>query len=230
MNTRRYPAVAYTWFSPAANHPFKATWNSILQDRRNVAKQLRSMSRFATLILLSLLLKPVPSWGQTTQPTCDPRLGLVKMTYVGITKFRWQEAKGVEGDKDPDQVREVHRVMRFGTKAVPMLIACLAETRDTRQPLWDFWGQTPVNVVAFRILSDLFTDRMSRATLEGTTTWNDLQFEAHDQIPMWEAWGNYIDKHGEKYMQLVWLKAWTANKSRIYWDDSDPCFKVKGTQ
>jgi hypothetical protein len=179
-------------------------------------------------LALFLSLGYLPAFGQTKVAPCDPRLGLTKTKPVGYTKGRWQDAADAEGDADPVTAGEVHNVLRFGTDAIPLLIGCLTDDTRTKYRIWDYWPEPKVRDLAFSILCDLFTDRLGRQTLDGAIMWSDIQDESPDQAA-WIAWGIYNDKHGQQYLQKVWLKAWTENKTRIYWDNSDKCFKVKKT-
>ena len=188
-------------------------------------KTLKLSYRSVAGPILFLSLGYFPAYGQTKAPACDQRLGLADTKPIGYTKDRWQD-RGAEGDADPDAAREIHKVLRFGTNAVPLLIACLTDERRTKYHVWDYWPEPEVRDVAFSILCDLFSDPTGQPTLGGVIMWPDVQAESPDQAA-WIAWGIYNDKHGRQYVQQVWLKAWVENKSRIYWDDSTRCFKLK---
>lgn len=177
-------------------------------------------------ILGSSFSCPVASGQTKTYLACDPRLGLAKMAPIGFTKSRWQDAIDPEGQPDLVQVKEVQKVLRFGTRAVPMLIACLADEEKTRTPIWDFWPETKVDNIAFSILSDLFTDPTRKHTLKAAIYWSDVQ-AGSPESPAWIAWDRYVAKHGRAYIQQAWLRAWAKNRSRIYWDNSLRCFRIR---
>jgi hypothetical protein len=189
---------------------------------------MKFSNRLMASLALFLLLGYLPACGQTKAASCDPRLGLAKMEYVGLMKYRWQDAKDPEGELNPSVAREMHKILRFGKNAVPLLIACLADESKTQNSIWDYWPEPKVRDVAFDILCDLFSDAMRKRTLEGAVMWSDVQAESPGQ-PTRVAWGIYNEKHGTRHVQQVWLTAWEKNKSRIYWDDSANCFKVKVT-
>ncbi len=179
-------------------------------------------------LALFLSLGYLPALAQPKVATCDPRLGLVKTEPVGYTKSRWQDAEDAEGGPNPTAAREVRNVLRFGMNAIPLLIGCLTDESKTKYRIGGYWPEPKVRDLAFSILCDLFTDRMRNETIDGAIMWSDIQDESPNQAA-WIAWGIYNDKHGQQYLQKVWLKAWTENKTRIYWDNSDKCFKVKKT-
>lgn len=179
-------------------------------------------------ITLLFSLGHLPAFGQTKVAKCDPRLGLAETKPMGYTKGRWQDAQDAEGGADPDVAREVRNVLRFGASAVPLLIGCLSDESRTRNRIWDYWPEPKVRDLAFSILCDLFSDPKGNQTLDDVITWSDVQDESPDQ-PAWIAWGIYNEKHGQQYVQQVWLKVWAENKRRTYWDAAGKCFRVKQT-
>jgi len=191
-------------------------------------RALKLPYRSVAALVLFLSLGYLPAYGQTKVAACDQRLGLADTKPIGYTKDRWQDrgAKGAEGDADPDAAREIHKVLRFGTNSVPLLIGCLTDERKTKYHIWDYWPEPKVRDVAFSILCDLFSDPTGQRTLDGVIMWPEVQVESPDQAA-WIAWGIYNKKHGANYVQQVWLKAWAENKSLIYWDDPARCFRVK---
>jgi hypothetical protein len=176
--------------------------------------------------ILFLLLFSLPAFGQTKSAFCDSRLGLIRMTPTGYTKSRWQDALDPEGDKNSIQSKEVHRVLRLGKNAVPLLIGCLTDARSTKAPVWDYWPETKVGDIAFVILCDLFSDPSGASTLDAKIDWGDVQAESPDQ-PAWIAWANYNAKHGRLYVQQTWQRTWAENSNRIYWDDFTRCFRMR---
>jgi hypothetical protein len=144
-------------------------------------------------------------------------------------KYRWQDAKGPEGGVDQDVARAMHKILRFKTKAIPLLVACLTDESKTQHSIWDYWPEPQVRDLAFSILCDLFSDPTGNQTLQGAIMWSDVNAESPGQ-PEWIALGSYIKRHGQHQLQETWLKAWDENKSRIYWDDSANCFRVRRTQ
>lgn len=157
---------------------------------------------------------------------CDRRLGLTSLTPTGYTKGRWQDAGDAEGEPDPVRLKNVQKVLRLGTNAVPLLINCLADERKTKTPIWSYWPETKVGDIAFAILCDLFSDPAGQPTLAAAIDWGDLQDESPGQ-PAWTALANYISKHGRGYIQQAWSEAWAESAGRVYWDSSANCFRVK---
>jgi hypothetical protein len=166
-----------------------------------------------------------PASAQTkSETTSDPRLGLANIAPIGYTNSRWQEAGDPEGESDPVGLRDVNRVLQLGTGAVPLLIGCLTDTKSTRTPIGDYWPQTRLGDIAFSILCDLFSDPARHLTLKGAITWKDVEAEFPNR-ESWIAWNSYLAKHGRAYIQQNWQRAWTQNKYRIHWDNSERCFR-----
>lgn len=186
----------------------------------------RSRCLIACAIFVSTLCYPRASAQTKTTVRCDPRLGLADMVPIGYTKGRWQDALDAEGERDPVRQGEVRKILQFGTKAVPLLIACLTDEEKTETPIWDYWPETRMGDIAFAILCDLFSDPTGRSTLINPINWSDVDAQFPGQ-PASIAWNRYLAKYGRAYVQQNWLRAWTENKSRIYWDNSIHCFRVR---
>ena len=129
--------------------------------------------------------------------------------------------------QDFPDTETARKVLSRGKEAIPELITCLTDTRKTKRPVFQYWSQTTVSDIAFIFLTDLFTDSTwKHPTVNGIPSWASIQAESPDQ-PAEQAWRSYIAKHSTKYVQEVWQEIWKENESRIYWDDSERCFRVK---
>jgi hypothetical protein len=146
-------------------------------------------------------------------------LGLPQMQPSMAAKGRMQDAPDTEAARN---------VLSRGKQAIPELITCLTDVRKAKRPVFQYWSETTVGDIAFTFLSDLFTDSTWKRPTANILTWISIQAESPDQ-PAEQAWRSYIAKHGTKYVQKVWQKMWKENESRIYWDDSERCFRVSYT-
>jgi hypothetical protein len=132
-------------------------------------------------------------------------------------------AKGRLQDKGYCESKLMDRIIGQGKGAIPMLIWQLTDTRHkTKEPIYDYWGETNTGDVAYFILHDLFTDSDWKTfNLPGVESPYDKCDEASDV-----CWRRFLKKHGRKFVQDQWLAAWKANKDRVYWDEQARCFRL----
>jgi hypothetical protein len=121
------------------------------------------MGRVITIIMLfgyvSFFAPPLRAQSGTTK--CDPSLRLAQMKHT-MPKGRLQDAGA----------SQTAHIIELGTKAVPMLIACLTDETRTKEPIEDFWPVTRVGDIAFFYLCDLFTDSTwDHSTIDGVVNW-----------------------------------------------------------
>ena len=131
-------------------------------------------------------------------------------------------AKGRLQDKDYCGSKMMDKIVADGKPAIPILISQLTDPRETKKPIYDYWGQTTAGDIAYFILNDLFTD-------SNWTTFNMPGLEAlKDDCngPAETCWRKFLRKHGRKFVQDQWLAAWKANKDRVYWDEQARCFRL----
>jgi hypothetical protein len=118
-------------------------------------------------------------------------------------------------------------IIELGTKAVPMLIACLTDQTRSKEPIEDFWPVTTAGDIAFFYLCDLFTDSTwDHSTIDGVVNWMTVDAEYPDS-PAWMAWHEFVKKHGRRYVQNSWYKKWKEEQSNLFWDAKEQCFKVR---
>lgn len=183
--------------------------------------------RFIMTATFALFVASIPAWGQTTNSICDEIAKLNSDAHV-YPWPRWQD------DEERTPVDE--QLLRLRAKAIPALIACLADGRSTIV-YGARWAQPSVGMVAFSMLWDLFTacdnhrdgyGEDCRPSIDGVITWNDLCDEGPSDVvaPCGAGWEDHLKKHGRRSIQRSWQKAWTENKDRIYWDEPAKCFKL----
>jgi hypothetical protein len=157
-----------------------------------------------------------PLQAQSNKTKCDSSLGLAQMQNTQQPKGRLQDAGA------PQTVR----ILKLGKNAIPMLIACLTDETETKEPIEDFWPVTTVGDVAFFYLCDLFTDSTwEHSTINGVINWKTVQAEDPNSAA-WTSWYEFVKKHGRKYVQDAWSKRWKEEESAIFWEAKEQCFKV----
>jgi hypothetical protein len=131
-------------------------------------------------------------------------------------------AKGRLQDLEYCSSKTMDQILAQGKDAIPILISQIADTRPTKEPIFDYWPEMRVGDVAVFILESLLVDADWK-------TFNMPGLEAlnHDcNAPSWDCWDRFVKEHGRTFIQSHWQEAWTKNRDRIYWDEKVRCFRV----
>jgi len=129
--------------------------------------------------------------------------------------------KGRLQDQGMCQAKVIDQIMAQGKEAVPVLISQITDTRELKDPAFE-WNQMTVGDLTNAILEDLFTD----------SDWKTFNMPGLELIrPKCEdsaenCWQMVLKKHGRKFVQDQWLAAWNKNKVRVYWDAEARCFRL----
>ena len=67
-------------------------------------------------------------------------------------------AKGRLQDKEYCDSKLMDAIIAQRQAAIPILILQLTDSRETKEPIYDYWSQTTAGDIAYFILNDLFTD------------------------------------------------------------------------
>lgn len=138
-------------------------------------------------------------------------------------------AEGRLQDKEYCRSKIMDQIVAQGKDAIPILISQIADPREMKEPIFDFWNRMTVGDVAYSILYDLFLD----------SDWKTFNMPGLGVV--WpkcdvgeeQCWHEYVKKRGIKSIQNKWLAAWNANRDRAYWDTQARCFrlapKIKGS-
>jgi hypothetical protein len=172
----------------------------------------------AAIVLVSVLLAGCCAIDIAAQASIPKRFQLWNFDEVNYTC----RAKGRLQDKGYCESKLMDKIIAAGKPAIPVLISQLTEMRPTKEPIYDFWGETTAGDVAYFVLTNLFTDSDWKTfNMPGLEA---LQDNCSD--PAETCWRRFLRKHGRKFVQDKWLAAWEANKDRVYWDDKARCFRV----
>jgi hypothetical protein len=140
--------------------------------------------------------------------------------------------KGRVQDKEynPD-VYVVNELIKKGKEAIPLLISKLADDTDVNHQVMCFWPGNTIGDIALVILTDLTTDSSWRHHTIPGTSWDDLLEQKFDpNIPTWSVLHSYVREHGRQNIKEKWEIIWDRHKENIYWDDTQRCFNISGTQ
>jgi len=172
-----------------------------------------------SMALLALLVTCLgPQSAAQTSPPKGKEFPLWRFDEQGQTC----RVKGRLQDKDYCDSRMMDQIVAQGKAAIPILISQLTDTRERKEPIYDFWHSSTVGDIASAILNDLFTDSdWTTFTMPGLDA---LHYKCEDDAET--CWRRFLEKHGRKFVQEHWQKAWDANKDRIYWDEKACCFRV----
>jgi hypothetical protein len=135
--------------------------------------------------------------------------------------------KGRAQDLDHYRLPVVEQLIIHNKESIPFLISKLTdETKPKESHIVCFWNDVRVGDVAFFILTDFFTDNSGeKSTIDGTSFSTFLGCNNKD-IPSANCHYDYIKKHGRKHIKTRWQKIWNENKDKLYWDESERCFRV----
>jgi hypothetical protein len=74
-------------------------------------------------------------------------------------------AKGRLQDKGYCVSKMMDEIVAQGKAAIPILISQLTDARETKRPIYDYWGQTTAGDIAYSVLNDLFKDSTGRPSI-----------------------------------------------------------------
>jgi hypothetical protein len=174
----------------------------------------------AMLIVLSLFafveVAGKPSFAQSQ----NEAKGFPLLKWDGGSSCR---AKGRLQDRQYCHSAIMDEIVTQGKDAVPILISQLTDTRELKEPIFDFWGRMTVGDVANSILDSLFTD----------SDWKTFNMPGLEQIrptcrdsSSYACWQMVLKQHGRRFIQDDWLMAWNRNKDHVYWDKKARCFRL----
>jgi hypothetical protein len=132
-------------------------------------------------------------------------------------------AKGRLQDRDYCASHLMDQIVSDGKNAIPVLISQLLDTRQTKEPIYDYWSLTTAGDVAYFILNDLFTDSDWKTfNMPGLEELDNRACKSYAE----DCWDQFLKKHGRKFVQTQWQIAWNKYKDRVYWDETARCFRV----
>ncbi len=173
-------------------------------------------------ILATLALLAISLYAAGKAPAATPK-EYPLWKFDELTPSRSCRAKGRMQDKGYCDSRVVDQVIHDGTSAIPILISQLTNSRKTHRPVFDYWHDSSEGDIAYFLLHDLFTD----------SDWQTFNMPGLDalrpscaNIAEEQCWQGFVQKHGRKFVQDQWQRAWRANSGRVYWDEKNRCFRL----
>ena len=161
------------------------------------------------LVLLGIIMA-------APEAQCQRKFDLTKFDNFGCrAKGRVQDCSG----------KVMQEILAGGKGSIPILISQLTETARTKEPIEDYWSYTSSGDIAFIVLTDLFLDADWKTfNMPGVPDWPAVSKGCQNAAE--DCWREYIKKHGRKYVQLAWQRAWNLWKDRIYWEQTARCFHI----
>ena len=147
---------------------------------------------------------------------------------IDLSKIGHISPKCFIQDKDLNQLKVVDDLIANGKESIPFLISKLDDKTKINDYVMDFWGEIYVGDVAFIILTDFFSYDCNhpKGTISGVS-WNEFLGCTNPDIPSQNCYVEYIEKYGRKTIEERWQKIWEENKNKIYWDETERCFRVR---
>ncbi len=151
----------------------------------------------------------------------------IPLSEIDLTRIGSVASKGRVQDTDYNHLPIVENLIAHGNDSVPFLIGKLADETKIRGHVFDYWYDVRVGDVAFVILTDFFTDRTWRDTTVPGVGYDTFLQRANSDIMAEQVLRDYIAKHGRGDISNRWRQIWVQYKDRVYWDESDRCFKLR---
>lgn len=127
---------------------------------------------------------------------------------------------------NPDNQYLIKGISKWKKETIPFLINKLDDETILEVGLIDYWSRVTIADLAMIILSDLFRDSDYQTTISGTDWHNMIGWKWGDKEPDFNVLFDYLRLHGRKPIKQKWKKIWLKYKDRIYWDETEKCFKI----
>ena len=152
---------------------------------------------------------------------------ITPLSNINLSKIGHIAPKGRVQDEDYNQLKLVEDLISNGKESIPFLINKLDDKTKIDDQVMDYWGEIRVGDVAFIILTNFFeTTDWQHSTISGVG-WNEFLGCTNSNVPAYNCYSDYVKKNGRKKIKARWQKIWEENRDKIYWDETDKCFKMK---
>lgn len=167
---------------------------------------------------------PVKTAPLETVRRCLPTFPL---SQIDLSKIGAVTPKGRVQDRDYNNLPVVENLIANGTEAVPFLIGKLDDRTGVKDHVFEYWSDVRVGDVAFVILTDFFTDPTWQKTTIPGVGYDTFLERRNPTITGEQVLRNYIAKRGRNDITKRWRAIWAQYNARVYWDESDRCFKLR---
>jgi hypothetical protein len=189
------------------------------------------MRRNSLLLIISALLAAACSRApaKVTEPLPvkqESNVPAVPLSVINLADIGSIAPKGRVQDRDFHNLAVVTSLIQHGKDAVPYLISNLDNETKIDGHVMDYWSEVRVADVALIILCDFFSDSSGQPTLP-KVGWDEfLEREPQTDLTGEQLLRNYVSKHGRKAIKDRWQALWLEYRDRLFWDESERCFKV----
>lgn len=166
-----------------------------------------------------------------TSPTKTPA-PKKDLNKIDLTEIKHIAPKGRAQDESLEdenlvEISIADDLLAHGKDSIPFLISKLDDETEMKRGTIDFWYQVYVGDVALVILNDFFMKNDELTSTIPGFYWDDFLERGNDKHLMSEEiLRRYIEKHGREKIKERWQKMWDENKDKIYWDETERCFRI----
>ena len=83
--------------------------------------------------------------------------------------------------------------------------------------------------MALLIPTDFFTDGSWQKTTIAGLGWDEFLERDKSDLSSEQVLRKYIANHGRKKIKERWQEIWTQHRDRLFWDESERCFKERSS-
>lgn len=157
----------------------------------------------------------------------DSQKTITPVSKIDLSKVGHIHPKGRVQDVDYTQSRVIEDLIANGKESIPFLINKLTDETEIEGQVIDFWSDERVGDIAFVILTSFFLDSSwEKPTIKGAEFREFLDCKNPDFSSDYCLY-KYIEKYGRKKIKAKWQKIWKENEDKIYWDESERCFRLR---
>jgi len=154
---------------------------------------------------------------------------VVSLPQIDLVSIGPIAPKGRVQDNDYNDLPVVKNLIEHGKESIPYLISKLDDETIIDGHVLDYWSEVHVGDVALLILTDFFTDGSWQKTTIDGLGWDEFLERDKSDLSSEQVLRKYIANHGRKKIKERWQEIWTQDRDRLFWDESERCFKERSS-
>jgi len=153
----------------------------------------------------------------------------IPLSQIDLASIGPIASKGRVQDHDYNDLPVVQNLIAHGKDSIPYLISKLSDETKVDGHVLDYWSEVRVGDVALIILTDFFTDAGQQKTTIAGLAWDEFLERGKTELTAEQVLHSYIAKHDRNKIKDRWQEIWKQHCDRIFWDESEQCFKVRSS-